>query len=109
MITVTEQAGNKVKSILEAEQKPAATGGLRIYVSGGGCHGFQYGLSIEEQSREEDTVIESGGVKLFVDPHSLPVLQGVQVDYIDGLQGAGFAIKNPNAKTSCGCGSSFSA
>ena len=87
MITVTEQAGNKVKTLLEAEQKTASTGGLRIYVSGGGCHGFQYGLSIEEQSREEDTVI----------------------DYLDGLQGAGFAIKNPNAKSSCGCGSSFSA
>ncbi len=108
MITVTEQAGNKVKSLLEAEEK-AATGGLRIYVSGGGCHGFQYGMNVEDQAREEDTVIESGGVKVFVDPHSLPVLQGLQIDYIDSLQGAGFAIKNPNAKSSCGCGSSFSA
>jgi len=107
MITLTEQAGSKIKSLLEAEQKPA-TGGLRVFVSGGGCHGFQYGMSLEEQAREEDTVIESGGVKLFLDPHSLPVLQGVEIDYIDGLQGAGFAIKNPNAKSSCGCGSSFS-
>jgi len=107
MITLTEQAGKKVQSLLEAEQKPA-TGGLRVFVSGGGCHGFQYGMSIEEQAREEDTVIESSGVKLFLDPHSLPVLQGVEIDYIDGLQGAGFAIKNPNAKSSCGCGSSFS-
>ena len=108
MITLTEQAGKKVKTLLEAEQKPT-TGGLRIYVSGGGCHGFQYGMSLEEQAREEDTVIESGGVKVFVDPHSLPVLQGLEIDYIDSLQGAGFAIKNPNAKSSCGCGSSFSA
>ena len=108
MITVTEQAGKKVQSLLEAEQKQTA-GGLRIYVSGGGCHGFQYGMSLEEQSRDEDTVIESGGVKVFVDPHSLPVLQGLEIDYIDSLQGAGFAIKNPNAKSSCGCGSSFSA
>lgn len=108
MITLTEQAGKKVQSLLEAEQK-LTTGGLRIYVSGGGCHGFQYGMSIEEQAREEDTVIESGGVKVFVDPHSLPVLQGLEIDYIDSLQGAGFAIKNPNAKSSCGCGSSFSA
>ena len=108
MITLTEQAGKKVKSLLESEQKPT-TGGLRIYVSGGGCHGFQYGMSLEEQAREEDTVIESGGVKVFVDPHSLPVLQGLEIDYLDSLQGAGFAIKNPNAKSSCGCGSSFSA
>jgi len=108
MITVTEQAGKKVQSLLEAEQKPT-TGGLRIYASGGGCHGFPYGMSLEEQSGEEDTVIESGGVKVFVDPHSLPVLQGLEIDYIDSLQGAGFAIKNPNAKSSCGCGSSFSA
>lgn len=107
MVTLTERAGSKVKEIMEAEQKTGY--GLRVYVTGGGCSGYQYGMAFEEKETEEDSVLEMHGVKLFVDPYSAPMLQGTEVDYLDSLQGAGFAIKNPNAKSTCGCGSSFSA
>jgi iron-sulfur cluster insertion protein len=105
MITLTDKAGAKVKEILETEKKE----GLRIYVSGGGCHGFSYGMSLEDISLADDSVIEAHGVKVFVDPQSAKMLAGVEVDYVDSLQGSGFSIKNPNAKSSCGCGHSFSA
>jgi len=107
MITLTEKAGEKVKELLVAEQK--AGYGLRVQVSGGGCSGFQYGMSFEEKANDGDQIIESYGVQLFIDPQSAPLLNGVQVDYVDTVQGAGFAIQNPNAKSSCGCGKSFSA
>ncbi|HLG22943.1 MAG TPA: iron-sulfur cluster insertion protein ErpA [Candidatus Manganitrophaceae bacterium] len=107
MVTLTEKAGAKAKEIMEAEKK--VNYGLRVYVSGGGCSGFQYGMAFEEKATDEDSVIEMHGVKLFVDPYSAPMLNGTEVDYVDNLQGAGFAIKNPNAKSTCGCGNSFSA
>ncbi|MBI3802267.1 MAG: iron-sulfur cluster insertion protein ErpA [Nitrospirae bacterium] len=107
MVIITEKAGTKVKEIMEAEQK--AGYGLRVYVTGGGCSGYQYGMAFEEKATDEDSVLEMHGVKLFVDPYSAPMLQGTEVDYVDNLQGAGFAIKNPNAKSTCGCGQSFSA
>ncbi|HXN05883.1 MAG TPA: iron-sulfur cluster insertion protein ErpA [Nitrospiria bacterium] len=107
MITLTEKAGTKLKEILEAEQK--AGYGLRINVKGGGCSGFQYGMSFEEAAQAGDEVVEANGVKLFIDSESVPLLNGIQVDYIDSVDGAGFAIKNPNATSSCGCGKSFSA
>ena len=107
MIAVTESAGSKVKSLLEAENKQAY--GLRVYVSGGGCHGFEYGMSFEEKASEDDQVLEYHGVKVFVDPQSAMLLSEAVVDYVDGLEGAGFAIKNPQAKSTCGCGHSFSA
>ncbi|MDC4223913.1 MAG: iron-sulfur cluster insertion protein ErpA [Candidatus Manganitrophus sp.] len=107
MVTLTERAGSKVKEIMESEQK--AGYGLRVYVTGGGCSGYQYGMAFEEKETDEDSVLEMHGIKLFVDPYSAPMLQGTEVDYIDSLQGAGFAIKNPNAKSTCGCGQSFSA
>jgi len=107
MVVITEKAGEKIRDILAEEQK--AHYGLRVYVAGGGCHGFQYGMVFEEQANEDDTVVEAHGVKVFIDAQSAPMLQGAEVDYVDSLQGSGFSIKNPQAKSSCGCGNSFNA
>jgi iron-sulfur cluster insertion protein len=107
MLVITEKAGAKIKDLLAAEQKP--TSGLRVYVSGGGCQGFQYGMTFEEQANADDMVIEAHGVRVFVDGQSAPLLSGSEVDYVDGLEGSGFSIKNPQAKSSCGCGQSFGA
>lgn len=109
MITVTPLAAEKINELLSEEEKAGA--GLRVFVQGGGCSGFQYGLMIEEDgaSPDSDKVIESNGVTLFVDPISVRYLKGAEVDFVDNLAGGGFTIRNPNAKTTCGCGSSFSA
>ena len=107
MITLTERAAEQLKTVLNTEEKVGS--GLRVYVTGGGCHGFQYGMAIEEQPGDEDQTIEAHGVKLFVDPQSAPMLSGAEVDFVDGLQGSGFSIKNPQAKSTCGCGHSFGA
>ena len=107
MLVITEKAGEKIKGILSDENKENY--GLRVYVSGGGCHGFEYGMVFEERANDDDTVIEAHGVKVFVDAQSASMLQGAEVDYVDSLQGAGFSVKNPQAKSSCGCGNSFSA
>ncbi len=107
ILTLTERAGTKLKEVLESESKVGY--GLRVYVTGGGCSGYQYGLAFEEKETEEDHVAEMCGIKVFIDPYSEPMLTGTEVDYNDGLQGAGFSIKNPNAKSTCGCGNSFSA
>ena len=107
MVVITEKAGEKIKGLLAEEKKE--TYGLRVYVSGGGCQGFQYGMVFEEQANEDDTVIEAYGVKVFVDAQSASMLQGAEVDYVESLQGAGFSVKNPQAKSSCGCGHSFNA
>jgi len=77
-------------------------------VPGGGCHGYQYGMAFETKMGDDDTVVEKGGVKVIVDSQSAPLLSGAEVDYVESVQGSGFAIKNPQAKTTCGCGSSFS-
>lgn len=106
MITITPAAEQKIKELI-VEEKDAV--GLRIYVKGGGCHGYQYGMAFESKIADDDTVIDKGGVQVILDSQSAPLLQGAEVDYVDSLQGSGFAIKNPNAKTTCGCGSSFSA
>ena len=82
---------------------------LRVYISGGGCSGFQYGFEFDEEQAEDDIAVERDGAVLLVDPLSLQYLQGAEVDYAENLQGAQFVIRNPNAKTTCGCGSSFSA
>jgi iron-sulfur cluster insertion protein len=105
MITITPAAEQKIKELI-SEEKDAV--GLRIYVKGGGCHGYQYGMAFESKIEEDDTVIEKGGIQVIMDSQSAPLLQGAEVDYVDSLQGSGFAIKNPQAKTTCGCGSSFS-
>ncbi len=105
MVIITERASEKVKEIMAAEEK--AGFGLRVYVEGGGCSGFQYGMAFEEAETDEDDVLEMHGLKVFIDPFSAPMLKGTEVDYLDDLQNAGFSIKNPNAKTTCGCGQSF--
>lgn len=106
MITITDKAASKIVELMKDESD---TVGLRVYVRGGGCSGYQYGMSLESTIGEEDTVIEQGGVQVVLDPQSAPLLQGAEVDYVDSIQGSGFSIKNPTAKTTCGCGSSFSA
>jgi iron-sulfur cluster insertion protein len=106
MVTITQLAEQKIKELM-AEEKDVV--GLRVYVRGGGCHGYQYGMAFESKMADDDTVIEKGDVKVIMDSQSAPLLQGAEVDYVDSLQGSGFSIKNPQAKTTCGCGSSFSA
>jgi len=106
MVTISTMAEQKIKELI-VEEKDAV--GLRIYVKGGGCHGYQYGMAFESKVADDDTVVEKGGVQVIMDSQSAPLLQGAEVDYVDSLQGSGFAIKNPQAKTTCGCGSSFSA
>lgn len=105
MITVTEAAAVKIKAFLADDPEAQA---LRVYVRGGGCSGYSYGMKLEPVIAEDDTVVEKDGVKVCVDPQSMPLIAGAEVDYVDSLQGSGFAIKNPQAKTTCGCGSSFS-
>ena len=104
-ITVTEAAASKIKELLAEESK--ADSGLRVFVQGGGCSGFQYGLMIEENGGVGDQTYESNGIRLFVDPVSLSYLKGAEVDFVDTITGGGFTIKNPNATSTCGCGSSF--
>ncbi len=107
MINVTPTAASKINELLTEENKNEA--GLRVFVQGGGCSGFRYGLMIDEGEGDAttDSVIESHGVKLLVDPISARYLRGAEVDYVDNITGGGFTIKNPNAKSTCGCGSSF--
>ena len=107
MISVTPTAAEKITELLTEENKLDA--GLRVFVQGGGCSGFQYGLMIEEGGGAADQVFESNGVRLFIDPVSISYLKGAEVDFVDTITGGGFTIKNPNASSTCGCGSSFSA
>ena len=106
MVQLTPQAVSKVKELLAAEQKSGF--GLRVAIQGGGCSGFTYGLTFENTQRPTDEVIEVDGLKVYVDAMSQMYLQGVKIDYLETLQGAGFKIDNPNSSGSCGCGSSFS-
>lgn len=103
----TESAAKKVKELIEEEGTPDLK--LRVFVSGGGCSGFQYGFTFDETVNDDDTLVEREGVVLLIDPMSLQYLAGAEIDYSDGLQGSQFVIRNPNATTTCGCGSSFSA
>ncbi len=102
----TDGAAAKVKSLIEEENNDALM--LRVFVSGGGCSGFQYGFTFDESITDGDTVVEKDGVKLLIDPMSFQYLVGGEIDYTEGLEGAQFVIRNPNATTTCGCGSSFS-
>ena len=99
-------AASKVKELIEDEGNDALM--LRVFISGGGCSGFQYGFTFDEEVGEGDTVVENEGVKLLVDPMSFQYLSGAEIDYSEGMEGAQFVIRNPNASTTCGCGSSFS-
>ena len=103
----TDNAANKVKALIVEEGNAELK--LRVFVSGGGCSGFQYGFTFEEKPNEDDTVLEKNGVHLLIDPMSYQYLVGSEIDYKEDLEGAQFVIKNPNATTTCGCGSSFSA
>ena len=107
MINLTPSAISAVEKFIKGSSDPVA--GLRIAISGGGCSGFQYGMSLEQNKNEDDVVVEYGEVKLLVDPLSAPLLNGVTVDFVDSLNGSGFKFENPNASSSCACGSSFSA
>jgi iron-sulfur cluster insertion protein len=105
-IEFSDAAALKVKALIEEEQNPNLK--LRVYVTGGGCSGFQYGFTFDEKVNEGDTTIDKQAVTLVVDPMSLQYLVGGEVDYIEGLEGSRFLVNNPNATTTCGCGSSFS-
>lgn len=105
-ISVTASAANKVRRLVDEEANPDLK--LRVFVTGGGCSGFQYGFTFDEIVAEDDAAIEKDGITVLVDPLSYQYLAGAQVDYEEGLQGSKFVINNPNASTTCGCGSSFS-
>ncbi len=106
-VLFTDSAANKVKELITEEGNAELK--LRVFVSGGGCSGFQYGFTFDEVCNEDDTVLEKSGVTLLIDPMSYQYLVGAEIDYSEGLEGAQFVIKNPNATSTCGCGSSFSA
>ena len=106
VIQLTDDAAKKVKSLISEEGNPDLK--LRVFVTGGGCSGFQYGFSFDEKSNEDDTVINNQGANLLVDPLSIQYLMGAKVDYVEGLQGSRFVVQNPMATTTCGCGMSFS-
>lgn len=104
-VFLTEAAAAKLRSILE--EKGKADYGLRVFVTGGGCGGMQYGMTFENEAREGDWVAEQHGITVYVDPISMFYIQGSRIDYVDTLMGGGFHIENPNAVSTCGCGSSF--
>ena len=105
-LVFTESAASKVKALIDEEGNSNLK--LRVFVTGGGCSGFQYGFTFDESVNEGDTEVEKNGVTLLIDPMSFQYLVGAEIDYTEGLEGAQFVIRNPNATTTCGCGSSFS-
>jgi iron-sulfur cluster insertion protein len=105
MVIITESAGIKVAELMQQETDVEA---LRVFVQGGGCSGMQYGFAFESAQNEDDFVIEQNGIKFLVDAMSMQYLQGATIDYKEDFEGSNFVIKNPNAETTCGCGSSFS-
>ena len=107
ILLFTDNAANKVKELIEEEGNPSLK--LRVFVTGGGCSGFQYGFTFDEEVNEDDTTMEKNGVMSLIDPMSYQYLVGAEIDYSEGLEGSQFVIRNPNASSTCGCGSSFSA
>lgn len=105
-LNVTSNAARKVRELLDDEGNDALV--LRVFVTGGGCSGFQYGFSFEETLEDDDTIVEKDGIRVAVDALSFPYLVGSEVDYTEGLEGSRFVVNNPNATTTCGCGASFS-
>jgi len=105
-LNFSHSAASKVRELIQEEGNDSLA--LRVYIQGGGCSGFQYGFEFDENRAEDDLAVDTDGVTLLVDPLSLQYLMGAEVDYSESLQGAQFVIRNPNAKTTCGCGSSFS-
>lgn len=108
LVSLTATAASEVRRHME-EQGVGDAAGLRVGVLPGGCSGFQYGLNIEDEATEDDIVLDSNGLRLFVDPFSLQYLQGTEIDYVTTFQGSGFTFNNPNSTGGCGCGSSFTA
>ena len=108
MVTVTEKAAAKIKELM-AEEPAGGISVLRVAVQGGGCSGFQYALGFDRGPQDGDNEVEMNGVRVVIDPFSAPYLAGSEIDYVDALMGAGFAINNPNVTAACGCGSSFQA
>ncbi len=106
-LVFTDSAADKVKSLIDEEGNAELK--LRVFVSGGGCSGFQYGFTFDEAVSDDDTALQKNGVTLLIDPMSLQYLMGAEIDYQEGIEGAQFVIRNPNATSTCGCGSSFSA
>jgi len=106
-LVFTDSAATKVKELIDEEANPGLK--LRVFVTGGGCSGFQYGFTFDEAVNEDDTSMEKNGVMLLIDAMSFQYLAGAEIDYQEGIEGAQFVIKNPNATSTCGCGSSFSA
>ncbi|OGN09101.1 MAG: hypothetical protein A3J46_05095 [Candidatus Yanofskybacteria bacterium RIFCSPHIGHO2_02_FULL_41_11] len=112
MIIMTSSAAEELKKLMAEKDEDGKnhnpeTVGLRIFVQGGGCSGFQYGMQIEDEPKENDSTFQSSGIRIYIDPISVRYLQGATLDFVNALIGAGFIIKNPNAKSTCGCGSSF--
>ena len=105
-LTFTDSAANQVRELIDEEGNTALK--LRVFVSGGGCSGFQYGFTFDEEINDDDTQLQKNGVTLLIDSMSYQYLVGAEIDYTDGLEGSQFVIRNPNATTTCGCGSSFS-
>ena len=105
VLQLTDAAASRLRELTVAEENPDI--GLRVYVYSGGCSGFRYGMMLEDAPTPEDRILESNGVKVYVDGRSIDLLQGAQIDYVDTLMGAGFTVNNPNAVSACGCGSSF--
>ena len=105
-VLFTEAAANKVNALVDEEKNPNLK--LRVSIDGGGCSGFQYGFAFDENVSDDDTIIEKNGATMLVDVSSMQYLNGSEVDYLEGLEGARFVVNNPNAKSTCGCGSSFS-
>jgi iron-sulfur cluster assembly protein len=105
LVTITDKAVEKAKALLAAREIPE--GALRVFVAGGGCSGYQYGMALARAAEEDDIVLEQGGVRIVVDPESAQYLSGAEIDYVDDVMKSGFSIFNPNAVKSCACGSSF--
>ena len=106
-LVFTDSAAGKVRELIEEEGNPDLK--LRVFVTGGGCSGFQYGFTFDEEVNDDDTTLDKNGVTLLIDPMSFQYLVGAEIDYTEGLEGSQFVIRNPNATSTCGCGSSFSA
>ena len=105
LVTITDAAAEKAKALLEARE--LTDGALRVFVAGGGCSGYQYGMALARTTEEDDTILERSGVRIVVDPESAQYLDGAEIDYVDEVMKSGFSIYNPNATKSCACGSSF--
>lgn len=105
VVNLTDEALAQLKTLLEKEDNPKL--GLRVFVTGGGCSGLQYGMAFDDNLREDDEVVEQSGVKVVIDEFSRNYIEGSTIDYVDGLMGAGFTVQNPNAVKSCSCGHSF--